>query len=80
MGCDNAYPKMLSGRYKFQSTHPSWGATACTRDIALSKVISIHAPIVGCDQTMFYLNHHLGIISIHAPIVGCDYIKNIIKL
>ena len=37
---------------QFQSTHPSWGATAVTYSIILPVVISIHAPIVGCDITV----------------------------
>ena len=38
-------------RYKkFQSTHPSWGATLHWRESYKAvKDISIHAPIVGCD-------------------------------
>ena len=35
---------------KFQSTHPSWGATLGTDGIYGSGTISIHAPIVGCDS------------------------------
>ena len=34
--------------------------------------ISIHAPIVGCDQEAVQLISHTSLISIHAPIVGCD--------
>ena len=34
----------------FQSTHPSWGATCGYHQPPHSKFISIHAPIVGCDQ------------------------------
>ena len=36
-----------------------------------SNRISIHAPIVGCDLLVQYLEIH-NHISIHAPIVGCD--------
>ena len=49
MGCDLYSDTALCQAYKFQSTHPSWGAT---RNFLrpLEKVkISIHAPIVGCD-------------------------------
>ena len=35
---------------KFQSTHPSWGATNSVSTQASISLISIHAPIVGCDQ------------------------------
>ena len=34
--------------------------------------ISIHAPIVGCDQFMQWKDNVCKRISIHAPIVGCD--------
>ena len=34
-------------------------------------IISIHAPIVGCD-CRFWKNCYKNGISIHAPIVGCD--------
>ena len=34
---------------QFQSTHPSWGATDVFILFILGHVISIHAPIVGCD-------------------------------
>ena len=34
--------------------------------------ISIHAPIVGCDNILYPAMSKTFIISIHAPIVGCD--------
>ena len=34
--------------------------------------ISIHAPIVGCDEEISKVVKTQNIISIHAPIVGCD--------
>ena len=40
---------------KFQSTHPSWGATISNNHVPLFLVISIHAPIVGCDVSWFYI-------------------------
>ena len=36
--------------YIFQSTHPSWGATLRFQDSWCRNHISIHAPIVGCDN------------------------------
>ena len=36
-------------RDKFQSTHPSWGATVYLSASVRHSLISIHAPIVGCD-------------------------------
>ena len=56
----------------FQSTHPSWGATKIMEKKAFIKVISIHAPIVGCDRVSTGDECSIIIISIHAPIVGCD--------
>ena len=34
---------------RFQSTHPSWGATVQMANEHIGNNISIHAPIVGCD-------------------------------
>ena len=36
--------------------------------------ISIHAPIVGCDDKILVVDALPKEISIHAPIVGCDFI------
>ena len=36
--------------YMFQSTHPSRGATIRRRYVAVSKQVSIHAPLAGCDN------------------------------
>ena len=41
---------------RFQSTHPSWGATLLNLIGSLYKEISIHAPIVGCDAMMVVIN------------------------
>ena len=57
---------------KFQSTHPSWGATKYNQKSAILEKISIHAPIVGCDVTSTGSQARFEKISIHAPIVGCD--------
>ena len=55
----------------FQSTRPSWGATIVEALFGASSPISIHAPLVGRDQTDLR-----GVIretiSIHAPLVGRD--------
>ena len=37
---------------QFQSTHPSWGATVEVIQDTLFHQISIHAPIVGCDNVV----------------------------
>ena len=39
----------------FQSTHPSWGATAKAKITYQHNYISIHAPIVGCDVHLLYI-------------------------
>ena len=56
----------------FQSTHPSWGATSYKYNANRLMTISIHAPIVGCDQQIHLVYTPFCLISIHAPIVGCD--------
>ena len=38
-------------------------------------IISIHAPIVGCDGELMNMSVNEVEISIHAPIVGCDTSK-----
>ena len=45
----------------FQSTHPSWGATIeYLNNVDENSVISIHAPIVGCDnQNLVSFIHHI---------------------
>ena len=63
----------------FQSTHPSWGATEMCDTEKNGKVISIHAPIVGCDYNSILIEQLMGI-SIHAPIVGCDLLSRLIKI
>ena len=57
---------------RFQSTHPLRGATAGI-DVYLGlDVISIHAPLAGCDDGRYYDTWDSGSISIHAPLAGCD--------
>ena len=56
----------------FQSTHPSWGATPMDHPNGMCVMISIHAPIVGCDISERFSALGISLISIHAPIVGCD--------
>ena len=55
----------------FQFTHPVWGATWPELAGKCDKVVSIHAPRVGCDR---YGWRRLcrAEVSIHAPRVGCD--------
>ena len=75
MGCDDGKPDNIMFVKEFQSTHPSWGATLiCNHFFYKAIQISIHAPIVGCDDIYLMLAEMLKI-SIHAPIVGCDLTK-----
>ena len=55
MGCDFNDKIQFQATYKFQSTHPSWGATEVGYDDGSYHKISIHAPIVGCDILMLEL-------------------------
>ena len=50
VGCDVSSLEVAENFGKFQSTHPSWGATKVSYFIVLVIFISIHAPIVGCDE------------------------------
>mgnify|MGYP003369846573 CR=1 FL=1 len=72
MGCDGLNRCSTYNSVQFQSTHPSWGATLLMFHLPLKQTISIHAPIVGCDQVGGICKCQRTKISIHAPIVGCD--------
>ena len=56
---------------KFQSTHPLRGATLRPAPRGSNGLISIHAPLAGCDGHNG-MNDWLDKISIHAPLAGCD--------
>ena len=55
----------------FQSTHPLRDATLILWLPFVHCMISIHAPLTGCDfnRTLTKVN---PVISIHAPLTGCD--------
>ena len=55
----------------FQSTHPLRGATEPVRALTVHGVISIHAPLAGCDWNYGSGSVRFSI-SIHAPLAGCD--------
>ena len=55
MGCDTIIYFIHFLKYKFQSTHPSWGATKRYPFFKVWCSISIHAPIVGCDSRSIWL-------------------------
>ena len=57
----------------FQSTHPLRGATTLRSCEAIKILISIHAPLAGCDR-IFQIPYSFSLISIHAPLAGCDVI------
>ena len=56
----------------FQSTHPLRGATKSEPNTFTWGVISIHAPLAGCDQEICCKALGKDGISIHAPLAGCD--------
>ena len=56
---------------KFQSTHPLRGATLPAAHAGAAFLISIHAPLAGCDLAGFQESIRKKI-SIHAPLAGCD--------
>ena len=71
-GVRHRFDKWVANWGKFQSTHPSWGATKIPSVERWNPTISIHAPIVGCDSAEDVTITPSYFISIHAPIVGCD--------
>ena len=56
----------------FQSTHPLRGATKAVNLAVYVVVISIHAPLAGCDRRGGVFYSFPLAISIHAPLAGCD--------
>ena len=57
---------------RFQSTHPLRDATLVRKNNDKRRMISIHAPLTGCDQLVTVLDVLPISISIHAPLTGCD--------
>ena len=51
-GATYADSEALSGYSGFQFTHPVWGATRDKLRIGSRRIVSIHAPRVGCDSMM----------------------------
>ena len=56
----------------FQSTHPLRDATNSQIQAPYTCLISIHAPLTGCDVNRFASFNNFINISIHAPLTGCD--------
>ena len=68
----------MTGR--FQSTHPSWGATqAYVNENCTPKVFQSTHPSWGATAIRIFFSCHTKI-SIHAPIVGCDIFLFSIKI
>ena len=44
--------RVIMSCHIFQSTLPLWGATFCYMNFIFRSTISIHAPLVGCDQSV----------------------------
>ena len=57
----------------FQSTHPLRDATWYIVKRVRVYIISIHAPLTGCDNEVYLLVKPDMLISIHAPLTGCDF-------
>ena len=70
-GVRRAYPRRILVSAKFQSTHPLRGATIPVAFDCHASIISIHAPLAGCDSSL-RSRHVRRCISIHAPLAGCD--------
>ena len=70
-GCDPHPIGQTGWDPRFQSTHPSRGATAFSGSGVCAKPISIHAPLTGCDY-LKVADIVQFTISIHAPLTGCD--------
>ena len=58
----------------FQSTHPLRGATRYNQLLLVAHLISIHAPLAGCDDRSVVAVPQI-LISIHAPLAGCDSVS-----
>ena len=63
----------------FQSTHPLRDATMSYCIGIYVKVISIHAPLTGCDNKYFCKRKSISPISIHAPLTGCDVVAESVQ-
>ena len=70
-GVRHFFQTLLGTIVRFQSTHPLRGATRLVNDFLIGHIISIHAPLAGCDCLMAYKLIKIKI-SIHAPLAGCD--------
>ena len=80
VGCDGCIVLDEAHAIKFQSTHPSWGATGAMGYSLEDVTISIHAPIVGCDNgTGLYKRQDDEFQSTH-PSWGATTKQNLVEL
>ena len=71
VGCDPSEYLTTVLVQRFQSTHPSWGATFF--NIVFCFLIRFQSTHPSWGATMIIINNiNFSVISIHAPIVGCD--------
>ncbi len=78
MGCDFRESPEQKTHQRFQSTHPSWGATFYVAIGSLNQLKQFQSTHPSWGATC--VNDHPWAnpdISIHAPIVGCDSIEQI---
>ena len=79
-GCDRARGRPGFWCSRFQSTHPSRGATFAVNKSTHTLCISIHAPLTGCDLVLATSFFCAIVISIHAPLTGCDKGYSVFRL
>ena len=71
MGCDPVVVLPGVDLTLFQSTHPVWGATACSCTLPMGSYrISIHAPRVGCDPMKYGAGKDTGEFQSTHPVWG----------
>ena len=73
VGCDIKQIINLKKVRKFQSTHPSWGATLDGVRSECEEIDFNPRTHRGVRHKKYDQNGYESEISIHAPIVGCDY-------
>ena len=56
------------------------GATKPQKLLGGKYIISIHAPLAGCDPTTTRASLQAMMISIHAPLAGCDWLRMLCRL
>ncbi len=72
-GMRRVHKRKIAYTVEFQSTHPLRDATVDAKHALFMAIISIHAPLTGCDDSAGYSMAMQTDISIHAPLTGCDH-------